>query len=44
MKQIHGVLLPSGFMTAVSSHVRKAVGVVVVVQWLSGWDVVSSDG
>ena len=33
-----------GFMTAVSSHVRKAVRVVVVVQWLSEWDVVSSDG
>ena len=43
-KQIHGVLLLSGFMTVVSSHVRKAVRVVVVVQWLSEWDVVSSDG
>ena len=43
MKQIHGVLLPPGFMTVVSSHVRKAVRV-VVVQWLSEWDVVSWDG
>ena len=31
----HGALMPSGFMTAVSSHVEKAVRVVVVVQWLS---------
>ena len=38
------VLLPSGFMTVVSSHVRKAVRVVVVVQWLSEWEVFSSDG
>ena len=35
-----------GFMTVVSSHERKAVGVivVVVVQWLSEWDVVRSVG
>ena len=30
MKQIHGALVPSGFMTVVSSHVRKTVRVIVV--------------